>query len=275
MRRLWFAVILCLLPIAGNTQPFPSPISLQVNDLAGILEENDQREVTDMLKALLSDTGIQMTVLTLDSQVPYAPDQSLESFATALFNDWEIGDATRNDGILVLVLPDDRAVRIELGAGYTQSWNDEAGRVIDRSFLPSFRSDKYARGIKDGVADAIATLARPFAKGQPAPKKFNDGVLGMVFAALAAAFIFWRSLRDRTSILRRCPSCGRRGGLHLSRHINIQASATADGSGQKTTRCNNCDYENHAVYAVKARSASSTRGFGGGRSGGGGASGRW
>ena len=61
-------------------------------------------------------------------------------------------------------------MRIELGAGYDASWNNEAGRVIDRSYLPSFRSDKYARGIKDGVAVTIALLARPYALGQPAPK---------------------------------------------------------------------------------------------------------
>ena len=105
----------------------------------------------------------------MKSQKPYAPGETLEDFATNLFDDWGIGDATRNDGILVLVLPNDRAMRIELGAGYDASWNNEAGRLIDRSYLPSFRSDKYARGIKDGVADTIALLARPYEKG-PGPK---------------------------------------------------------------------------------------------------------
>ena len=57
-----------------------------------------------------------MTIITLESQAPYAPDETLEEFATNLFNNWGIGDAARNDGILVLVLPDDRAMRIELGA---------------------------------------------------------------------------------------------------------------------------------------------------------------
>ena len=59
MRRLCFALILCLFPIAGNTQPLPSPISPYVNDLANLLEEKDWREVTDMLKTLQEDTGIQ------------------------------------------------------------------------------------------------------------------------------------------------------------------------------------------------------------------------
>ena len=62
-----------------------------------------------------------MKIITLESQAPYAPDETLEEFATNLFNDSGIGDATRNDGILVLVLPDDRAMRIERGAGYNAS----------------------------------------------------------------------------------------------------------------------------------------------------------
>ena len=275
MRRLWFALALSLIPFAGNTQPLPSPISAQVNDLADLLDGKDRREVTDMLKALQADTGIQMTLLTLDSQAPYAPDQSLESFAAALFDDWGIGDATRNDGILVLVLPDDRAMRIELGAGYNQAWNNEADRVMDRSFLPSFRSDKYARGIKDGISDTIATLARPFAKGQPAPKS-KDGtwltVLGFIGVII---FAFRRPVGDLGARIRRCPSCGRRGGLHISRQINVQPSPTADGSSQKTTHCNYCDHDDSVIFPVSYRSSSSKSGFGGGSSGGGGASGRW
>lgn len=275
MRRFWFVLILCLLPTFGSSQPLPSPTSPYVNDLANLLEDKDWREVVDMLKALKADTGIQMTLLTLENQAPYAPNDTLEEFATNLFNDWGIGDATRNDGILVLVLPDDRAMRIELGAGYNQAWNDEAGRVIDRSFLPSFRSDQYARGIKDGISDTIATLARPFAKGQPAPKSKDGTWLTILGFIGVIAFAFRRWIGDFSARLRSCPSCGRRGGVHISRQVNIKPSPTADGSSQKTTQCNNCDYQDRAVYPVSYRSSSSKGGFGGGRSGGGGASGRW
>jgi uncharacterized protein len=275
MLRIMMILALCLSPALGTAQPLPEPISPYVNDLAGLLDANDMTEVRGMLAALKYDTGIQMTVLTLDSQAPYGPNQSLESFATDLFNDWGIGDAKRNDGILILVLPDDRAMRIELGAGYDQTWNDEAGRVIDRSFLPSFRSDKYARGIKDGVSDTIATLARPFAKGQPAPKSSNDTWL-IILAFLAVIGVaFRRWIGDFGAKLRRCPTCGRRGGLHISRQVNIRPSPTANGSSQKTTRCKNCDYHDRFVYPVSYSSSSGKNGFGGGRSGGGGASGRW
>ena len=119
-------------------QPYPLPISPHVNDFTQLLDTEDLAEVSNILKSLKADTGIQMTIITLESQAPYAPDETLEEFATNLFNDSGIGDATRNDGMLVLVLTDDRAMRIELGAGYDASWNNEAGRVIDHSCLPFF-----------------------------------------------------------------------------------------------------------------------------------------
>jgi uncharacterized protein len=174
--------------MASTAQPYPSPISPHVNDFAQLLDAEGLAEVRGMLKSLKPDTGIQMTIITLGSQAPYAPDETLEEFATNLFNKWGIGDAARNDGILVLVLPDNRAMRIELGAGYDASWNAEAGRAIDRSYLPSFRSDKYALGIKDGVADTIALLARPYAERQPAPKSTDSPLVFIV--GLFAATVF-------------------------------------------------------------------------------------
>ena len=195
VRHFLNALVLCLFPMVSIAQPYPSPISPHVNDFAQLLGTEDLAEVRAMLKLLKADTGIQMTVVTLESQAPYAPDETLEEFATNLFNDWGIGDASRNDGILVLVLPDDRAMRIELGAGYDASWNNEAGRVIDRSYLPSFRSDKYARGIKDGVADTIALLALPYAKGQPAPKSNDTSLVFLrpLYSPSAAGWVIWRA----------------------------------------------------------------------------------
>ena len=144
MFRHFMVLLICLSPVLGFAQTFPQRASNDINDLANVLNDDDRAEVREMLRGLKSDTGIEMTVLTIENQAPYAPNQTLEGFATALFNNWEIGDASRNDGILVLVLPGDRAMRIELGSGYDKSWDDVAGRVIDRSFLPSFRSDKYS-----------------------------------------------------------------------------------------------------------------------------------
>jgi uncharacterized protein len=280
MLRALLVLLICLFPALGFAQTLPQPISTEVNDLADVLTVQDRSEVREMLRALKTDTGIQMTVLTLESQTPYAPEQSLESFATAVFNNWGVGDSERNDGILVLVLPNDRAMRIELGSGYDKSWDDVAGRVIDRSFLPSFRSDKYARGIKDGVSDTINTLARPFAKGAPAPEATKQPPFGF-FVFLTAIGLFVISRFNKFALrFRLCPNCQERGSLRLSREVLLSPSPMANGSGRKTTYCKQCGYEDHEIYIIPYKDPSRNRssgggGFGGGRSSGGGASGRW
>jgi|TARA_B110000977_G_scaffold12774_1_gene16241 uncharacterized protein len=200
-----------------------------------------------------------LTVVTLKSQKPYAPGETLEDFATNLFDDWGIGDATRNDGILVLVLPNDRAMRIELGAGYDASWNNEAGRLIDRSYLPSFRSDKYARGIKDGVADTIALLARPYEKGHPAPKSNNSPLVFIVGLFAAVVFTFRRWLDDMATKLRKCPSCMHRGALQIRRKTTRNASSSAEGSGRKTLHSTHCDHSKSSNYVINRRSDSKNR----------------
>ncbi len=82
-------------------------------------------------------TGVSVTVLTIDSFRAYtADDISFERFATRLFNHWGIGNADRNDGILLLVAKKDRKVRIELGKGYPSSYDARAKEIIDTVIVP-------------------------------------------------------------------------------------------------------------------------------------------
>jgi hypothetical protein len=62
----------------------------------------------------------------------------IESFATNLFNAWGIGDAERNDGVLLLVARDDRLVRIELGAGYDPFDEGRLWTVFNEHILSDF-----------------------------------------------------------------------------------------------------------------------------------------
>ena len=67
MRHFLFVMIVCLFPMASIAQPYPSPISPHVNDFAQLLGTEDLAEVSGMLKSLKADTGIQMTIITLES----------------------------------------------------------------------------------------------------------------------------------------------------------------------------------------------------------------
>ena len=278
MKQIWAVLLLLFWTSGAFAQSFPQATQLTVNDYAGVLSQTAQDELDAQLSALRRDTGIEMTVLTLPRQSDFAPNGTMEQFATALFDHWGIGDKDRNDGILVLVLVEDRAMRIELGRAYAFDWNRAAERAIDDFFLPKFRKDDYEGGIRDGVDEVIASIARPFAQGAPKPeiteKSDNPGAFMFIIAALAVGFIF---LKDKINAVftrfKRCPQCGQRG-LHRHARTTRAATTTATGTREVITRCDRCDYEDRRSETIAQKSNSSS-GFGGGRSGGGGASGRW
>ncbi|MDP4033389.1 MAG: TPM domain-containing protein, partial [Pseudorhodobacter sp.] len=156
-------------------------------------------------------------------------------------------------------------------------------RVIDRAFLPAFRNDDYAGGIKAGVTATFDLIAKPFAAGATTPPEPENSwediapvaIFGLIFTAfvgiaLRAAF------GDALVRFRACPTCGRRS---LSRRRDVLSAATTSsaGHGMMHTRCNACGWDRSEPYPIAQRSSSngSSGGFGGGSSSGGGASGRW
>lgn len=274
MTRFLMTLALIFSATTALAQSYPEYNSTTVNDYAGLLDDQAEARVSAQLEALYKDTGVEMTVLTLSRQEVFAPDVTLEKFATGLFNEWGIGDKSRNDGVLVMVLKTDRAMRIELGKAYGRDWDRTAATVIDRSFLPAFKEDRYQDGIEAGVSDTIDTIVTPFLAGESAPKgQSNNWVWAIVLAVFGGigALVF----KDKFVKLKKCPECGQR---HLSRtrHVKRQATKTSTGDGDMITTCSNCSYRSVVPYTIARRSSSSSRSsFGGGSSGGGGASGRW
>ena len=161
--------LLLLFPGLLVAQTFPEHPNSFVNDYAKLLSEKSKEALIDQLKSLKSETGIEATILTIDSRKSYGHRGS-EQFATDLFNAWGIGDADQNNGILILIEREERAMRIELGEGYGRDYDLVAGDVIDQSFVPSFRKDNYDLGIVKGTEDVLLRIARPFAAGKPAQK---------------------------------------------------------------------------------------------------------
>ena len=280
-----FLMILCLWASGAMAQNFPLYEATTVNDYADLLPEAVEAELAATLEALHDENGVEMTVLTLDSQRPFAQGQSLETFSTALFNHWGIGNAERNDGVLVMVLRADRAMRVELGAGYGQAWNREARHIVDSEFLPAFRNDDYAGGIVSGVDAVIADIVLPYAAGDPRPARQVEAsrkrnilwsVLGGTVALIGAMVVFAKRMIKR---MRKCPECGQ-GGLNKDRIVDFRASYSTTGSGRHHFHCDHCGHSYYQSFVISKRTRSSSSrssgsSFGGGRSGGGGASGRW
>lgn len=136
---------------------YPEYDNIFVNDLANLLDTESEARIKGYLQEV-GTNGTQISLLTIQSLNSYNAGPAIEPFATALFNHWGVGDATRNDGVLILVAHSDRKMRIELGSGYPAFWNREAKDVIDNAFIPYFKKDNYQGGIENGVLETIKTI---------------------------------------------------------------------------------------------------------------------
>lgn len=174
--RVMAWLVLLALPFAAAAQDYPPPGSDTVNDWAEVLPPEAEARIAASLRAARQETGVQVVLVTMARIADHGgAGQRLESYAKGLFNAWGVGDGQRNDGILVLVATEDRAMRIALGAGYDPVWDNAAQAAIDRGFLPGFRAGRMGAGIETGMDEVIARIARPFAAGQPAPAPQEDG----------------------------------------------------------------------------------------------------
>src|SRR5690606_28897850 len=97
----------------------------------------------------------QIAVLT----IPTLGDDSVEDYAVRVFEDWKLGRLGKDNGVLVLVAPQDRRMRIEVGYGLEGTLTDAAaGRVIRDLMTPRFREGNYDVGIEAGITGVIQIL---------------------------------------------------------------------------------------------------------------------
>jgi uncharacterized protein len=137
--------------VAAAGYDFPA-LTGRVVDRADILPAADEARIVAKAEALDHATGHQLVVVT----VPSLGGHAIEDYSLALGNSWGIGRKRADDGVLLVIAPTERKVRIELGKGLEATLtNAEAQRIIDTDVLPAFRSGDFARGIDGGVDGVI------------------------------------------------------------------------------------------------------------------------
>ncbi|QPM89907.1 TPM domain-containing protein [Pseudooceanicola algae] len=144
LRGLLCAAMLALPGALAAQTPLPAPREAYVNDFANILSPAEEDRLREILQAARQDPGAEITVATLDG----LKGRRLEDLAAALFDQWGIGDPARNDGALLLLMPDDGQTRIELGAGYGRDWDAQARRIMEDTMIPAFATGAYGEGLE-------------------------------------------------------------------------------------------------------------------------------
>lgn len=147
----------CAMGQRKDHTPFPNPDAGYVTDHANLLTHKQEQDIESWLSTTEKKKGLEIVVVTIDSikDYPGTPNENIESFATALFNTWGIGNMPTNDGILLLIAWQDRKARIELGAGYGRIHDRDANRIMQRKIIPQLRKNRYAKGITAGTRAII------------------------------------------------------------------------------------------------------------------------
>ncbi|MDF0764099.1 YgcG family protein [Escherichia coli] len=144
MRIILFLLTLWCLPVLAQQIAVPE-LRQQVTDITGTLSTSEQQSLTQQLQDITQKTRAQVAVLI----VPSTGDDSIEQYATRVFDNWRLGDAKRNDGILIIVAWSDRTVRIQVGYGLEEKVTDAlAGDIIRSNMIPAFKQQQLAKGLE-------------------------------------------------------------------------------------------------------------------------------
>jgi uncharacterized protein len=249
LRRAFAAALILFLAFvtpAVAEPPIPA-LTGRVVDQAGILDRGTVDAITSQLAAYESSTGNQIVVVTLSGLKGYP----IEDWGLALGRGWGIGQKGKNNGVLLIVAPNDRQLRIEVGYGLEGDLPDAtANTIVDSEIIPAFKRGDMPGGVRAGVNAILAALG-----GNYAPTKLASSSAGNEFPAGAFsvfAFIFI---------------------------VIVMINTRRDfGPGVRRGRNRRGDDDGFGWYGGSGGSShSSGGGFsgGGGSFGGGGASGRW
>lgn len=191
LTALYVAVLSFFALAADGLVSIPA-LAARVTDLTGTLTIEQRAMLEGRLAQLEREKGAQVAVLLLPTTAP----ETIEQFAIRLAERWKIGRKGIDDGVIVIVAKDDRALRIEVGYGLEGVIPDAvAKRIIEERVLPHFRSGDFY----GGLSDAVETLARIIG-GEPlppprgaetagAPPGGDGAVLLLFLLAMLARFI--------------------------------------------------------------------------------------
>jgi uncharacterized protein len=166
----------------------------RVVDQANVLPASTRSALETKLTDLENKSGIQLVVATIAS----LEDSDVESYANQLFRAWKLGERPKNNGVLLLVAPKQRKVRIEVGYGLEGTLTDALSNVIiTNQVVPKFKAGDFAGGIERGVDGIIAALTTDTSDWQKKRQVRTDDQ-DTAFAALLPflivglfIFVFW------------------------------------------------------------------------------------
>lgn len=178
---------------ARAAAPIP-PLGGPVVDAAGLLDRGAARRLEALARAARSaegGQGVQLQYLVVRS----LEGEPIEDYSIRVAEAWRIGTKGKDNGVLVTVAVEDRAVRIEVGGGLEGGLTDaQASRIIRGTIVPEFREGRYGDGLYDAGVQVLSALGSlPADVRQSARTRARPGAappfLGILVALLVISSI--------------------------------------------------------------------------------------
>ena len=151
--------------------PKAPTLDVPIVDQTGTLTAGQIQQLADKIAASRKEKSYQIGILILPT---LGNDEYLEGYSLKVARDWGIGEKDTSNGVLLLIVKDDRKLRIEVGRGLEGDLTDvRANRIIRNVITPKFKEGKYFEGISDGVNSIQLAVA---AKPDPAAAKTTESV---------------------------------------------------------------------------------------------------
>ncbi|MEQ1775889.1 MAG: YgcG family protein, partial [Burkholderiales bacterium] len=157
------AVLLCASLIAGGVSAdvVIPPLTTRVTDLTATLSSEQRAALENKLAAFEQRKGSQIAVLLMPTTQP----EAVEQYSIRVAEVWKLGRKGVDDGVLLLVVKDDRKLRIEVGHGLEGVLPDAiTKRIIEETIVPAFKQGNFNDGINAGVDRMIKVI-----DGEPLP----------------------------------------------------------------------------------------------------------
>lgn len=192
----YLTVVFLLLAISASkikAQIYPdNPVGF-VNDIVGIFEPGEAQRLEAKLNAYRDSTSNVIVITTLES----LQGSSIEEVATSMFSDWRMWEGDRRNGVLILVVPSERRIRIEVGYGLEGAIPDIlAGRVISNIIQPAFREGRFYDGINRATS-ALMQMAAGEYEAVPQKSSRPKGNNGSMVLLFIIAVIVYMAVENR------------------------------------------------------------------------------
>lgn len=188
------AIILFLFATVGlqAQRAIPEQAGHWVHDEAGVLSSATKQVLEAFIQRHMDSTSNQIGVLVVRS----LEGEDIEGYAVRVFQNWQVGQKGRDNGVLLVIATEDRKVRIEVGYGLEGALTDlESNRIIRNEIAPRFRAGAYDDGVKAAVLAISEAIRGEYVNDNPTARRTGKKRSPVLTVLIILAVIFFLSRR--------------------------------------------------------------------------------